>query len=507
MNAFKFMDHEYQKPIAVDDWIPEEQDIIFKTCKNTLVLPVSNYFGVDNDKLDRFILSTKRCYNGQKMQQHLPHYMNYFEKFYDTDKELLITIFKFKYMIDYQSEYNQEMFINDLRRYILSDSLMIKAHMMNEDNYCLDLDKKNYRNNRNPCLQYSDKHGKILMWMSLVINMMIPLITHYCYVNNVVDVNIFLLKIYDVIFKYVMATTYVNMYSKLCETTLSNVDKNSRDNSTIWDMQNIRGENVNLHSNSSTNNIILNIIPKYVYNNNIIFLNYTSIRNSTGFQITEISFEYDFVPLSGSKRDADQSSEFDKWESFLIRQNEALYLQNKVNSQQTMSTIDHLFGPFNKNEIDYYKKRLADEDGNIVNGFQKSLVGYLFYKFFGDPISLYAINKDDYVKLIITAKNMLLKANMIILPYIISGKIERLQFRKSVNKREFTKLIDDELYDKIEAKYDDEKIMKQIMSIVATILASDFRIIDFYDDNIDGRLISNIPDLITKELRMFITMI
>lgn len=507
MNAFNFMDHTYQKPIAVDEWIPQEEDIIFRTCKNALILPVSQYFNVDNDKLDRFVLSTKRCYNGEKMQQHLPHYMNYFEKFYDTDKELLVTLFKFKYIIDYQDNYSEEMFINDLRRYILCDSLMIKAHMMNEDNYCLDLDKKNYRNNRNPCLQYSDKHGKILMWMSLTINMMIPLITHYCYMNNVADVNNFLLRVYDIILQYVTATTYVDIYSKLCETTLSNVDKNSRDNSGIWDLQDIRGENVNLHSATSTNNIILNIIPKYVYNDNIIFLNYTSIRNSVGYQITEISFEYDFYALSGSKRDADQSSEFDKWESFLIRQNEALYLQNKVNSQHSMKVIESLYGPFNPKEIEYYKEKLADEDGNIVNGFQKSLVGYLFYKFFGDPVSLYAINKDDYVKLIIAAKNILLSNGMIILPYIISGKVERLQFRKNVNKRELNRLTDDDLYIQIESRYDDEKVKKQIMSIIATILASDFRIIDFYDETIDGRLIADIPDLLTKELREFITMI
>lgn len=237
MEAFYYDGQGYQKPVPVDDWIPQEEDKIFRTCKNTLVLPVSQYFGVENDKLDRFVLSTKRCYNGANMQQHLPHYMNYFEKFYDTDKELLITIFKFKHLIDYQRGYAPHMFINDLRRYILSDSMMVKAHMMNEDNYCLDLDKKNYRNNRNPCLQYSDKHGKILMWMSLVINMMIPLITHYCYMNNVTDVNEFLLQVFDVILDYVKATTNVDMYSKLSETTLSNVDKNSRDNSGIWEMQ------------------------------------------------------------------------------------------------------------------------------------------------------------------------------------------------------------------------------------------------------------------------------
>lgn len=285
----------------------------------------------------------------------------------------------------------------------------------------------------------------------------------------------------------------------------------------------IRGENVTTHSLASVNNIILNIIPKYVYDKNIIFLNYSSIRKSTGYQITEISYEYNYVQLSSSKRDQDQNSEFDKYESYMVKRNEALFLQNKVNAEKTMENIEYLYGPFDENEVNYYKKRLMNDNGEIINGFQKNLIFNLFYKYFGDPISIYFNNKDDYVKLMIAAKNMLLANNMIILPYIISSKVERLQLRKCINKKELTKLkgevdIDenmspeekahfDNLYKQVMNKYQDEKIERYIHSIIATILASDFRIIDFHNDKIDGKLISNIPDLIGEEILMYITMI
>ena len=51
--------------IPVDQWEPDPEDRIFKTVKGALILPVSQYYGIpNNDNLNTFILSTKRCYNG-----------------------------------------------------------------------------------------------------------------------------------------------------------------------------------------------------------------------------------------------------------------------------------------------------------------------------------------------------------------------------------------------------------------------------------------------------------
>ncbi len=243
MKAFSYIDENdqgnqfIQQFIPVDEWIPAEEDKIIKTCKGAVVLPVSKYFNVDNDALDKFILSTKRCYNGKTMLQHLPLYLNYFEKFYDPDKEYLITLFRFKYLIDYQKDYTKEIFIADLRRYIMSDSLMIKAHLMNEDNYCLHLDQKKYKNDKNPSLQYTDRQAKALMWMSLMVNMMIPLLTHFAYMKKITNVNSFLLEVYEMILEFIDRTMGIDLYSKLYETATSNIDKNAKDNAGLWELQ------------------------------------------------------------------------------------------------------------------------------------------------------------------------------------------------------------------------------------------------------------------------------
>ena len=496
--------------IPVDEWEPEPEDRIFKTTKGALILPVSQYYGIpNNDNFNTFVLSTKRCYNGTTMLEHLPHYMNYFEKFYDQDHELLMIMYKIKYLIDYQEGYTKEMFFNDINKYIMSDSIIAKASMMNEDNYTLNLDSKKYRNDKNPTLQYNDKHAKILMWLSLMMNMMIPLLTHFIYVNRITNTNQFLKEEYDNILQYINDVMNVSIITKLQATASSNILKDSKDNKKLWEMQDIRSVSTTTHSIESVDNILLNIIPKYRYDKNIVSLNYSSIRNSNKYQVTAIGYEYNYVALSASKRDLENNSELDKFESYSTKQNEALIIQNKCQSEKTMEYIEYKFGPFDPQEILFYKERLKDENGEIINSFQKDLVFYLFFKYFGEPEACYSIKKDDYVKLIIAAKRLLLSNNMIALPYIISSKIERTNTRKSINKREMLKLEASPYYEQIRQKYRSDKIEKYILMIIATILASEFRIIDYENKEIDSKKLNKtkLIDMINEEVMMYVTLI
>ena len=300
INGVYYGDNRIKPPVLVDDWIPEKDDIIFKSCKGSLMLPVAEFFGVDNENLNIFSLAPKRCYNGATMREHLPKYLNYFLKYYDQDKELLMAYFKMKAMLDYNGDiYEKEQFIMDIRTLLLSPSSLNKSLLMNEDNYILNLDDKNYRNDKNPALQYGDKHAKVLMWISLLMNMVIPLTTHYILIKNIEDIDQFLLQV----FEQIMDLTGIDIIAKLYETCNSNIERNAKAHSTLWQMQDVRGKNTTTLSEESLVNIILNIIPKYVYKDNIISLNFSAIKNSVYFQVTGIKYEYAYVPLSSSDRD------------------------------------------------------------------------------------------------------------------------------------------------------------------------------------------------------------
>ena len=86
----------------------------------------------------------------------------------------------------------------------------------------------------------------------------------------------------------------------------------------------------------------------------------------------------------------------------------------------TVKHIEEIYGPFEEEEINWYKKKLTVDGAPVINYFQRQLVGYLYYKDFGDPITFMSLhNNTDYIKLIIAAKRMLLNSGMVLLPYII----------------------------------------------------------------------------------------
>lgn len=256
--------------IEVDSWIMERpKDEIFKHTKGAFIAPVSEYYNGGPNDFDLFILSSKKCYNSNDMRPHLCRYLNYFEKYYDTDKEYLVILCNLKYLIDYHKEYTKQSLFCDIQKYILSSDLERKVDNMVEDNYKLSL---SYRNDKNPSLQYSDYHAKILLKMSVLMNLAIPLLTHFAYVRRIENVDEFLLEAFDLI----LYLYPVDMYSKLCETCYTNIRINEKNNAGIWDKQDIRGTDTVTHSIASVKNIILNIMPKYTFDQNIISFNYAS---------------------------------------------------------------------------------------------------------------------------------------------------------------------------------------------------------------------------------------
>ena len=132
------------------------------------------------------------------------------------------------------------------------------------------------------------------MKMSVLMNIMIPLMCHFMYARGVTNSTEFLLSIYDIL----IDLYDVDVYNKLYETAISNVLRTAKRNQGIWAMQDIRGVNTTIHTLQSVQNILINIMPKYVYSGNLVHLNYKSILRNTGFQILDI--ELDIVPYSSN---------------------------------------------------------------------------------------------------------------------------------------------------------------------------------------------------------------
>ena len=79
------------------------------------------------------------------------------------------------------------------------------------------------------------------------------------------------------------------------------------------------------------------------------------------------------------------NSEFDKFESYTTKADSSLASQNQIACEEAMMLIRQRFGGFDQEEINFFKRRLASDVGQVkINSLQKMLVFNLFFKYFGD---------------------------------------------------------------------------------------------------------------------------
>ena len=221
----------------VDQWKPQPEDIYFTNSKDIIVAPVSQYYQLadNNARINYFWIKPKKSYNSDLLRDHCCHYLNYFEKFYDTEKEYFTNLALVKFLIDYYPEYNISNLIYDINRYFIASdpnriSIINKVAQMVERNYSLEL---SYKSANNPQLQYTDEHAKALLKASIMMNLIIPLVTHFAYERKISDIDEYLLDFYDMIL-YSPEFAYVDIPSKLYETSISNVNRNAKNNAIIW---------------------------------------------------------------------------------------------------------------------------------------------------------------------------------------------------------------------------------------------------------------------------------
>lgn len=502
----------------VDTWQPEPEDVIYKHIKNEIILPLAEFFGRGDDEraqqLNYFTMNSKRSYNSDKIREHICQYLNYFEKYYDRNKELLMVIYEMKGIIDYERNYSREAFMDDINRYIIRNpKINVPIHKFVADNYQMQLSSNG---GRTPNLQFNNKHAKILYEISLMMNMYIPLATHYMYMHFIkssADVADFMLELFDLVVAKYEDEDDIYIYNKLYETATSVVNKSKAPHKVLWDKNKIRGNNSTTHTKDSVNDIIIQIIPKYTYDANIINFIYFSNRKALQHKITDIKYELGLYKLSSSDRDADNNSEFDRYEASLQKRDEALALQNKVAAEQSVAAIERIYGPFYKDEITHYRKALTKGGSNVINKITSELLGYTFFKDLGDPeVWRHIPNTEHYIMLMISAKKMLLNAEFIILPYIISSRVVKMSTRKVINKSNSNEIKSSPLWPQFQMKYNNERIEQQFMDLLGTIKTSSFEMINWDEQNNcpaehDGVLVPMIDDLIDEEMLRFAILI
>ena len=102
----------------------------------------------------------------------------------------------------------------------------------------------------------------------------------------------------------------------------------------------------------------------------------------------------------------------------------------------------------------------------------------------------------------LAAKKILTNNYMVIMPYVISGKVEKIVPRKTINKKEEKDLMASQYYNLLVDKYRNPAVIQQLLSLFATVISSKFRIIDYHNPEIHGKMIDTIPSIVMEELQL-----
>lgn len=495
----------------VDRWVPNPEDIIFRGLRGKQIMaPLAKILTNDDEDMlmfDSFILSVKKCYSSEEKVDHFTQYLNYFEKYYDPDYELLAIYARMKFMIDTDDAglYTKQQFMADIKRDILFSTFARKVKAMNEDNFIIHI-KRNKKDGN--VLQYSNRHLSALMEIGLFQIILIPLLTHYAYMKKIQNIDAYLMEFYEILI--IDMHPDIDILTKLSETANSRIIQDMSKNSGSWDKQYIRSKNKFTYNIEIVWAIISQIIPKAIYEMNILNLIYVSIKGNITNKIIRAKYEYSFNQLSSDRNegdDDDDNSEFDKFESHLSKKNEALLMHNQVNFHSTMKQIEERFGPFSKEEIEYYKVELSKGRKSPIVPHQKILVCYLFYKWFGDPSALGSIDLTSYIKLIIAAKRILAANNLHTMEAILSGKFVKVIKRVNMNKKELQKITSSSTYEAVAAIYHNEKITNLLIAMLATIVSSKFQIIDFENKENTGLPFVPQQELLNEEFLIYASLI
>lgn len=490
--------------IAVDEWVPDEEDNIVRYVGKVIYIPFSRIFHQEDDttyqSYEAFYGDCKDSYS--KQFGTLVHYINYFIKFYDTDNELLLNYMHCKFTIDNNSPYlSRKRMIDDLYCNFVTDTMYNKIKAFVEDNYRLDLSRnKDKTKQYSEALEFTDDHAKLMLLISTFIKFMIPIITHYIHESDVPNKKAtkYLIEYYKPLFDIVLEKEGVNLYAKLQYNIYTKTGFSEKNNPVIWIKYAATGTDaIYLSEELLDKNVIVDNFFKYVFNKNIIYFNSVILNTQVGYFHVK-DFGVNLREIS-TEKDSDGLSYSDKLEMNMNKIDEEIIILSKININDTIKRLKKINKmKISKKEVRYYMEHTS------VNDISKILVFYYYANIFNGFDSLNNISKKCYIKLMIMMKKRLALMGYILIPQIISANLEGRVNNRIIHNTKYNENIKNSpvFINLVNEKFPSLKTTDKetkVISLLNSIITSRFSIVDYNAPDYTGKNLEINSDTMTQE--------
>lgn len=493
--------------VRVDEWELTEKDALVMHDGKLVIIPFDKIFKRDIQAINTFVIKkdsyVKRLGDDPKQGKGITHYINYFIRFYDPEKELIMTYLKLKYFIDDKNRKpSVPAFIKMMYYLLFTDTMMAKIRKMVDDNYYVPVQTKDGLKYVES-LEFRDEHAKVMMYISMAMKIMVPVMFHFINTNNL-NKEVPLFDFYEKLFY--MFSEEINIYNKLWVTTQARVRHNYTKNKVLWDQREVMGVDPLTYANSLLKDkIISETMFKYTFDKNIVSFNSVVIDKQLGYFIIE-PYDHTMVELTSDK-DSEGLSGLDKLEMNSVKIDESLIILSNTNIKRTIKKIRKSLNiEIPKEEVDFYKEHY------VINKFQVQLVNYFYAKYFGGYRDLNLLTRKNYLRLLILLKKRLIFQGFVYLPQILTGNVEKLNKRTIQNHKFLVKIENSSVYNElVNQKFSTlEELNKSnlILNLLSTILNTSFRLVDYSSPEKLGEKIEiNNPDILSDEFLNFLNQI
>lgn len=461
-------------------------------------------------------------------------YINYFEKFYDTDHELIYAYSKIKHAVKVEKLFTAEniyAFRDFLYDILFTPSMIKKIEDITMENYLDDIEgaDEKYKNDEKQhleSLRFTNQHVRILLSISFGMKIMSSPMYDFFTENDIkidkYDGTIF--RFYEKLFD--IFNQDCDIYNKLYVYVKTKVMESNAINKIIFLQKEIQGKDIYTVINDMLNIILISDnMVKFAYSEHWDSKLGHYKENIPGFIKTIIKFQLmyfckdqnalTFTEITNTKN-ADGLSGSDKMQMNLTKLDESIPIQSDLIIKYEINDIKSLIDfDITEEEIQYYR------DYHYPSKIQMHLVYSYYAKFFGTYTQLNLLTRRQYIELIVLLKKKLLlelgydpnskEPVPAALPYILTGNvIDKVNTRMVRNSK---------FLDKVESSYLWEKLTKdkygllmeiepdQLNTLVSTFINTRFSFVAPEFPDMLGKEILYSEDKICDELLFFLNSI
>lgn len=483
----------------------------FKPYAKNIIIPFEEYYGLKFEDYDEFVLSiaSKKTYS--KISDLIIKENNIIlNKDEEVANVFLYQYFSLKYAID-KNQYKEKdpnNFIYDTISTLFTPKLVKIIVDYVESNYItnVDADIDETKNRFDPGTTFKDRHYKMLYQISSMSRLIIPLMTHYIYSYNLPDPNKFIMDFFMSLFKLVESGTDINIYAKLYLFVLKSINKTLYTDAVMWDRLKILGVTPQNSCEETMNKLITNVIPKYVFDKNIMKFNSVVVRKTIMSYVLRKKDPFTVFNLTNSDGQAtdDDSimSEIDIFESYNSQRDESLLLFRKFCTPRDVEIIRKREGVIiTEEQINFYL------NSKRYHEFQKTVICSVFSRHFSGVENIIGgCRKIDWIKLIIITKTMLERLGLNLLSEFLSAERQQYSYKRisksldnMINEDPTYKNLVENKYEFISGIFEKKNFIKNMI----IILINNTYTYNSFNNPLNGKYIEKDEIKIVKEVIQF----